>query len=174
MAEPLLRVEGLGVHDAAAPLLQGVSFQVEPAALTAVIGPDDGDKDALVAALTGRRPCDRGTLRFAGRPITRTRAALRVRAGLVATARQPLPVSGDGLVETVVVAMTGCRPLRAPWWRRSPRRAQTAAAEALLRFVGLGDAPATAPRLPDGAARARLTLACALAVRPRLLLVDRL
>jgi ABC-type branched-subunit amino acid transport system ATPase component len=174
VAEPLLRVEGLTVERAGGALLQGVSFQVEPACLTAVIGPDDADKDVLVDALTGRRACRLGTLRLEGRPITRTAPAARVRAGLVTTMRPPLAPSSTPLVESVAVAMAGRRPLRAPWWRRRASPAQARAAGELLRFVGLPSEPPPAGADHDAEAAARLTLACALALQPRLLIVDRL
>lgn len=174
MAEPVLRVEGLGVDDGAVPLLQALSFRLEPAALLAVIGPDEADKDTLVAVLTGRQAVARGTVLLAGRPITHQPPALRVRRGLVATARTD-PPPASSLIDATSLAMAAPRPpWQVPLWRRRPDAATRAAALELLDFAGLGDACHRAPADLTPAHQARLRLVLALALAPRVLIVDRL
>jgi len=175
MAEPLLRAEGLTLRDGAAAELASVSFSVQAGALAAVIGPDGRDKEALVRLLTGRQPPSQGTLRFAGRPISRLGAAARSRLGLGWTLRPPMDFATGTLVEAVALAMAARRPI-APLdaWRRAPAAATASAALAILQFVGLGSRCGCSPTALDRSGRARLELARVLATAPRLILVDRL
>ncbi|TVQ34007.1 MAG: ATP-binding cassette domain-containing protein [Geminicoccaceae bacterium] len=173
MAEPILRIEGLGCQNGAAATLHGVSLRLEPGTLTALIGPDDTDKQALADTLAGRRPSHRGTLLLDGRPITRLGAVDRIRRGLVVTTDPATQVPAERLIEATVVAMAGRAPHRSRWWQRRARGARLEAARELIRFVGLGELADEAPRTLDPLGRARWSLARALALAPSVLVVDR-
>lgn len=175
MAEPILRAEGLTAKDGGAADLASVSFSIERGALAAVIGPDRWDKNALMALLTGRRWPSQGTLRYAGRPITRLDPAARTRRGLAWTLRPPLTFETGTLVEAVALAIAAVRPGRLlAGFRRRPDAATAAAALDILQFVGLGGRSGCPPSLLDAGERTRLELARLLATDPRLLVVDRL
>lgn len=175
MAEPMLRAEGLSLRRGGATELASVSFSVERASLAAVVGPDDWDKDALARLLQGHERPTHGTLRLAGRPITRLTPDERVRRGLVWTTRPPLALETSTLVEAMVLAMSAPRPPSAlDFFRRQPSETSSAAAVEALQFAGLGGRSGTAPTTLVGLDRARFELARVLVARPRLVIVDRL
>jgi branched-chain amino acid transport system ATP-binding protein len=174
MAEPILRAEGLTALDGGAIDLASVSFSLAPATLAAVVGPDGWDKDALVAVITGSRAPRAGTLRFAGRPITRLAGAARARRGLAWTARPPAVFATGTVGEAVALALAARRPVRPlEPFRRRPAPASARAAGEILAFVGLEAAAERAPSDLAPAERARLELARALALDPRVVVVDR-
>lgn len=175
MPEPLLRAEGLSRKDGGATELASVSFSVEAGRLTAVIGPDRWDKDALMAVLTGRQRPTHGTLRLAGRPITGLAPRERPRRGLVWTTRPPVAFATGTLVEAVVLAMAAVRRARpGDVFRRHPSAPSAADAVELLQLVGLGARSGATPDTLDGLERARLELARMLAPAPKVVIVDRL
>lgn len=173
MADPVLRGEGLTLRDGGATDLASVSFSLEAGALTALVGPDDHDKDALAAVLRGERRPDVGTLRFRGRPITRLGGAARTRLGLVWTRRPAVPFATGSPIEAVALAARRPGDWREPFRRRPPPATATAARE-ILTFVGLESEAEARPDHLGADDRVRLELARALAADPHLLVVDRL
>lgn len=64
-------------------LLQSVGFALPGRTLLAVVGPSGAGKSTLLNALTGARPADRGTVRYADRDLYRDYDELRHRIALV-------------------------------------------------------------------------------------------
>ncbi len=64
-------------------LLQDITFDLEPATLTAVIGPSGAGKSTLLGALTGLRPATSGTVVWQGNDLYRGYDQLRYQIGLV-------------------------------------------------------------------------------------------
>jgi len=68
-----MRIEGDGLTvrypGAAQPSLEGVSLQVEPGTLYAVLGPNGSGKSTLMRALLGTVPLRSGSVRLGGRPL---------------------------------------------------------------------------------------------------------
>ena len=81
----LLEVRGVtrsfyGVH-----ALTGVDLDAQPHRITGLIGPNGAGKTTLFNCISGLVPPDAGTIRFAGRDITRMRPDTITRAGLART-----------------------------------------------------------------------------------------
>ncbi|GAB2886864.1 FHA domain-containing protein [Nocardioides pacificus] len=64
-------------------LLDGVSFQLEPSTLTAVIGPSGAGKSTLLGALTGLSPATHGNVVWQGHDLYTHYDQLRFQIGLV-------------------------------------------------------------------------------------------
>ena len=64
-------------------ILREVSFRLPRRALLAVIGPSGAGKSTLVDAVTGFRPADTGSVRYAGRDMYTDYDELRRRIGYV-------------------------------------------------------------------------------------------
>jgi ABC-type multidrug transport system ATPase subunit/pSer/pThr/pTyr-binding forkhead associated (FHA) protein len=64
-------------------LLEGVSFQLEPSSLTAVIGPSGSGKSTLLGALTGLNPATHGAVVWQGHDLYSHYEQLRFQIGLV-------------------------------------------------------------------------------------------
>jgi branched-chain amino acid transport system ATP-binding protein len=79
---PLLRAADLVVHYGPAQALFGVSFEVRPGAVLALLGANGAGKSTIARALSGLVPY-RGSVEFAGTDISGWRAHCIRRAGLV-------------------------------------------------------------------------------------------
>ncbi|MDA0633668.1 ABC transporter ATP-binding protein [Nonomuraea sp. MCN248] len=143
--------------------LDGVTFEVEPRTVHAVIGPNGAGKTTLFSVISGEQRPDSGRIEFDGQDVTARPTHLRARAGLVRTFQLTRPFAALSVLDNVAVA--------AGAHLRTRKEAVAAATEAIER-VGLGaylERPAG--ELP-AAARKQLELARALALRPKVLLLD--
>src|ERR1700732_1572705 len=82
MAEPLLSTQGLVKRFGGLLATDNVSIEVRPGEIHALIGPNGAGKTTLVGQLTGNLSPDSGSIRFAGRDVTRLPTHARVRLGL--------------------------------------------------------------------------------------------
>jgi len=158
--------------------LREVSFRVEAGTIHALIGPNGAGKTTLINVITGFYRADSGHILVDGQPVSLRSMSEAARHGIARTF-QTIKLFGDMTVlEHVMVGFA--RHSRSGIWsalagsRRSKEETLTtlAGARELIRFVGLEgfeDRPANA--LPYGHRRL-LEIARALAVRPRLLLLD--
>ncbi|MQA85826.1 MAG: ATP-binding cassette domain-containing protein [Streptosporangiales bacterium] len=159
----LLSVRGLSKSFRGVRALHDVSFDVADGRILGIIGPNGAGKTTLFAAVSGGVAADAGTVRFAGQDVTRWPDHRRARAGLVRTFQLMRPFGAMTVLDNVAVAAQV---------RASSRAAALAAPDAVLDRVGLAryrDQRST--ELPAAELK-RLELARALALRPRLLLLD--
>ena len=82
MTEPLLRAEALVKRFGGLLATDNVAIDVMPGEIHALIGPNGAGKTTLVGQLTGNLRPDSGTIRFAGRDVTRLPLHARVKLGL--------------------------------------------------------------------------------------------
>src|SRR5580693_4103017 len=82
MVEPLLSTQALVKCFGGLLATDNVSLEVRPGEIHALIGPNGAGKTTLIGQLTGTLAADSGTIRFAGRDVTRLAAHARVRLGL--------------------------------------------------------------------------------------------
>jgi branched-chain amino acid transport system ATP-binding protein len=78
----LLEISDLGSRYGRIEALRGVSLRVGAGELVALVGANGAGKTTLLRAVSGVQPAAAGTIRFAGRDITRMRPDARVRAGI--------------------------------------------------------------------------------------------
>jgi branched-chain amino acid transport system ATP-binding protein len=143
--------------------LHEVSLTVEAGEFVGIIGPNGAGKTTLFSTIAGQLAPTGGRIFFDGQDITGWRADRVARTGLVRTFQLMRPFESMTVLDNVAVAA------HAHHRRRSAAR--DAAAEVVSR-VGLErwrDRPAAV--LPTAGLK-RLELARALALRPRLLLLD--
>ena len=82
-AGPLLEVEELVAGYGATQVIHGLSIQVAPGGVTALLGANGAGKTTLMKALAGLVPVSSGRLRFQGNDVTRSACDKRVLAGMV-------------------------------------------------------------------------------------------
>ncbi|MEU0005733.1 ABC transporter ATP-binding protein [Streptomyces sp. NPDC006314] len=174
----MLAVDGITVRFGGITALDGVAFTVEPGTAVGLIGPNGAGKTTLFNCLTRRCTPDGGDVRFededllvlpphavAGRGIARTFQNLGLFPRL--TVRENVMVGAHSRGRAGHLAAA----LRLPRVRREERELHDQADD-LLRRLGLAEvADHAASGLPFGTLK-RVELARALAVRPRLLLLD--
>ena len=139
-----------GVH-----ALGGVSIDVEPGEIVAVIGGSGCGKSTLLRAISGLDPASDGTVLLDGEPIT----APHEKIGIIFQEPWLLPwlkVAGN-----VGFGLAG---------RPKPERTERVAAA--LKRVGLADKAAVWPRELSGGQAQRVAIARALVPRPQVLLLD--
>lgn len=169
----ILEVVGLTCRAGAVTVLDALSFTVEEGEIIALCGPAGAGKTACLRGLSGALPPGSGRLIFAGREVTGLRPRELAREGLVLAGELPAAPWSVTVGEAVALALAWSRlgplaALRAKW----PDARTRARVAALLDRVGLA---AERGRSRDGlrpAALWRLEVAQALALRPRLLLLD--
>ena len=163
MAEPLLRVAGVCKRFGGLLALDNASFIAETGRITALIGPNGAGKTTLFAIIAGFSPPSRGRIFYAGADITGEPPYLLARRGIARTFQTAQPFAGLSVQDNIAVGSYLKHPARSD--------ARAAAGE-LAREVGLGDYLGRPAASLTVSALKRLELARALAINPRLLLLD--
>ncbi len=141
-AAPLIRVDGVTKSFGGVQALRGVSFELRPGEVHALLGENGAGKSTLIKILSGVQSHDGGTIEIAGRPVAFTSSAQSREAG-VAVVYQDL-----SLIEPLSVAanlMLGREPRTQFGFIR--RRRLLAEVESLLRRAGHFARPARGGRL---------------------------
>ena len=150
-----------------------ISFTLAPGTRHALIGPNCAGKTTLVNLLTGALEPSAGRILLDGADITDEPQHRRVARGLARTFQVSQLFPGMTPLEAVVLAVMQRRGAGERWWRQlADDRAAIAEATALLDRLNLIDCAQEPTRqLPYGRQRL-LEIALALALEPRVLLLD--
>jgi branched-chain amino acid transport system ATP-binding protein len=173
VTDAMLRLEGLRKNFGALVVTDDLTFDVRPNELHAVIGPNGAGKTTLINQISGLLAPDKGRILFAGREITALPMHARATLGLVRSFQVSSVLPGFSALENVALAVqarsgSSFRVLG----RAAAEAALNDAAMAALADVGLaGRAHVPAGQLSHGEKRA-LELAIALAMEPKVLLLD--
>jgi branched-chain amino acid transport system ATP-binding protein len=163
----LFEARGLTIRFGGHNAVSAVDLDVDPGCVTGLIGPNGAGKTTIFNAITGLRELSSGTLTLDGRDITRATPRQRARLGIARTFQQ-LEVFGSLSVRGNVLVAAEIRRR----WARDLDAIPSREADAIVDRLGLRDvADEPADGLPTGLARL-CELGRALAVRPRLLLLD--
>ena len=164
---PLLRVQDATKRYGGVYAVRDISFDIYEGEILGLIGPNGAGKTTLINVITGTAPPTSGTVLFKDMVLNGRKPHSIGRMGVARTFQVVRPFANLTVLENVAVgAMYG-----AGGKRRSAREAMHRAEE-VLEFVHLADRrDDPADSLPI-AGRKRLELAKALAMEPRLLLLD--
>jgi branched-chain amino acid transport system ATP-binding protein len=173
MVEPVLHLEKLRKQFGGLVVTDDVTLDVVPGELHAVIGPNGAGKTTLINQISGLLACDEGRIWFAGRDITDLPAHMRAALGLARSFQVSSVLSAFSVLENVALAVQArCGSSFRFTGRVASEARVNEPALAVLAQVGLGALAATpAGALAHGERRA-LELAIALAMEPKLLLLD--
>jgi branched-chain amino acid transport system ATP-binding protein len=153
--------------------VRDVSLTVEKGELRAIIGPNGAGKTTFFNLISGFFAPSRGTIVFDGRDITALPAYRRVAAGIARTFQITEIFPELTVFENVRISTEVAEGFRLrPWISRTERTRVRRYVEETLELTGLrGKADRLVGELPHGDQRAA-EIAMALALRPRLLLLD--
>jgi branched-chain amino acid transport system ATP-binding protein len=173
VADAVLHLEKLRKSFGALVVTDDLTFDVMPRELHAVIGPNGAGKTTLINQISGLVAPDSGTILFAGRDITALPTHARAELGLARSFQVSSILPGFSALENVALAV---QSRAGSSFRILGRAAAEAAlngpAMAALADVGLAErAHIPAGELAHGEKRA-LELAIALAMQPKVLLLD--
>jgi branched-chain amino acid transport system ATP-binding protein len=163
VAEPLLQVDRVSKNFGGLLAVDQASFSAEAGRITALIGPNGAGKTTLFAIVAGFLRPSAGRVRFDGADVTAMPPYRLARRGIARTFQIAQPFAQLTVRENIAVGAH---------LHRSARADALAAAAKVAQAVDLGaqlDQPAEALTV---AGRKRLELARALAIEPRLLLLD--
>jgi branched-chain amino acid transport system ATP-binding protein len=163
MVESLLVVENVSKRFGGLLAIDSASFQVKIGTITALIGPNGAGKTTMFSIISGFLPADGGRVLYDGADISAEPPHQRARRGIARTFQIVQPFAGLTVRENIAIG--------SHLWQRS-RTAALKTADQVALSVGLGaqlEAPAATLTV---AASKRLELARALAIAPRLLLLD--
>jgi branched-chain amino acid transport system ATP-binding protein len=173
MSTALLSVAGLTKRFGGLVATNNLDLDVEPAETHAIIGPNGAGKTTLIAQLQGEIHPDAGTIRFGARDITREPAHCRAQLGLARSFQITSIFPAFTTLANVALAVQSIAGHSFRFFAPALEdRALTAPAREALGTVGLAPrADVLADDLSHGEKR-QLELAMALAMRPKLLLLD--
>jgi branched-chain amino acid transport system ATP-binding protein len=173
MAEPLLLVEDLVKRFGGLVATNGVTLDVKPGEAHALIGPNGAGKTTLIAQLQGELRPTSGRIFFDGRDITHLRAPTRARAGIARSFQISSIFPEFSALANVVLAVQARESHSFRFLRRalSDERLIAPARDALA-MIGLSERSETKAAELSHGERRQLELAMAVAMRPKLLLLD--
>jgi len=170
---PLLDVRDVTMHFGGVHALTDVSFQVQGGEFLCLIGPNGAGKTTLIKAITGMVSPQSARITLGGREISNLPTHRRIRLGLALTHQIVRPFHSMNLLDNVALS-AGHRRIRnvVKAMFTSSRSEERARARDYLDLVGIAshaEQPVTGQ--PLGVLK-RLEVARALALEPRLLLLD--
>jgi branched-chain amino acid transport system ATP-binding protein len=170
---PVLRIKDLRKRFGALVVTDGITLDVRPGELHAVIGPNGAGKTSLINQISGFLKPNAGRILFEGRDITALPVHARAALGLARSFQITSILPGFSALENVALAVQARSGSSFRFFAPASREpALNEPARAALEEVGLGDrADVRAGELSHGEKRA-LELAIALAMAPKLLLLD--
>jgi branched-chain amino acid transport system ATP-binding protein len=174
----MLRVRDLSVRFGGVVALDGVSLDLNRGEILGLIGPNGAGKTTLFNCISGVIGPDRGSVYFEGRSLIRAAPHVRARLGIARTFQNMQLWGSMTVLENLTVPMdalggrnTLSDALYLPFSRYA-ERASMERARAILHVLDLDrHAGSLAGDLPAGIQR-RVEIARALAMRPKLLLLD--
>ncbi len=170
---PVLEVKDVTVRFGGVIAVDKASVSIEAGELIGFVGPNGAGKTTLMRVITGIVKPQQGSVTLEGKDLTGLSINQRVRAGLALAQQIVQPLRGMTVLNNVALACGTAKtanPFKAI--KSFDKRAERATALALLTRVGLQDVADNEPsKLPLGYLK-RLEVARALALKPRLLLLD--
>jgi len=176
--DTLLDVESLTLRFGGVRAVDGVSISISEGEIFSVIGPNGAGKTSLVNCVTGYYRPNEGLVRFAGEDITRRPTYRIARAGIARTYQNIELFQGLSVIDNLLVGRH--RHMRANvvtgglWFGPSRREElrERRVVEELVDFLEIAHVRnVPVGKLPYGIQK-RVDLGRALAVEPRLLILD--
>ncbi|WP_421992970.1 ABC transporter ATP-binding protein [Roseococcus sp.] len=173
MAEALLELRHLRKAFGGLVVTDDVSLDLRQGEIHALIGPNGAGKTTLIHQISGTLAPDSGQVLFAGEDVTRLSLARRARRGLARSFQITSLVPGFSSLENVALAVQARSGSSFRFFRpASSEAALNDEAMAALAEVGLERRAAIGAAALSHGEKRQLELAIALAMRPRLLLLD--
>ncbi|MFY9614580.1 MAG: ABC transporter ATP-binding protein [Candidatus Dormiibacterota bacterium] len=176
--EPLLRLTGISRHFGGVRAVDRVDLSVPEGSLYGLIGPNGAGKTTLLDVVSGFQPATAGETWYRGEVVNRWPAHRLAAAGVARTFQTVRLFRGMTVLENVLVGMHSRRRndtlgqvLVLPALRKA-QQARVTEARRLLDRVGLVNVDDRLAGELGYAEQRRLEIARALALQPRLLLLD--
>jgi branched-chain amino acid transport system ATP-binding protein len=168
-----LRAENLSKRFGALRVVDDVSFSLQYGRIVALIGPNGAGKTSLMNVLSGVLPPDSGRVFFDGVDVTARDLAERSRAGLARTFQIATILPESTVLANVALAVQAkCGSSFRFFAAAAREEGLNEPARVALARVNLADRAAMPAGALSHGEKRRLELAIALAMQPRILLLD--
>ena len=178
-SEPLLRAEGIGLSFGGVAALKDVSLDVAPGGITALIGPNGAGKTSLFNVVSGFHKPNTGKLTFAGRDITTLATHKRAGLGIARTFQNISLFPGMTVLDNIKLGAhthlkIGVLAAGVFWGpaRREEVELRAEIERQIIDFLEIDHIRKTPVAILPYGLQKRVELGRALAMRPRLLLLD--
>lgn len=173
MTDAILRIDNLRKNFGGLCVTDDVTLDIRPGEMHALIGPNGAGKSTLINQISGLLIPDGGEIVFSGRNITQAAPHIRARLGLARSFQITSVLPGFTALENVALAVQARKGSSYRFFTQAAaERELNEPAIEMLAEVGLGArAHMIAAHLSHGEKRV-LELAMALAMQPKLLLLD--
>jgi len=164
---PLLQLERVAKFFDGARALGGVSFELRPGEVHALLGENGAGKSTLVKIISGAHQPDRGELRIRGEPTRHLNPAAARRLGVACLHQQPALFPDLSVAENIALRLEPVAPFRRVRWDR-----RGASAAALLARVGARIDPQTDVGSLSMPEQQLVEIACTLGTGADIVLMD--
>ncbi|WP_321342126.1 ABC transporter ATP-binding protein [Breoghania sp.] len=174
-----LQVEGVSLSFGGLKALRGVSFDVEPGSITALIGPNGAGKTSMFNCISGFYKPQQGAIRYDGQDVTKLHPPARAGMGFARTFQNIALFRGMTVLDNIKLGRHSHLKTNIfnafAYWGRAAREEMELRAEVEERIIDfleinhIRNSPVAA--LSYGLQK-RVELARALAMHPRILLLD--
>jgi branched-chain amino acid transport system ATP-binding protein len=173
VAEPILRLDGLQKNFGGLRVTDDVTLEVAQGEVHAIIGPNGAGKTTLLNEISGLVPLDAGRILMGGADMTHMPAHSRARLGIARSFQITSIVPGFTVAENAALAVQARMGTSFRFFRPvAGEPAINLAAADTLDQVGLSARARVPAGLLSHGEKRSLELAIALALEPRLLLLD--
>lgn len=171
MSAPLLQARDLRIAFHAVQAADGVNLEIREGEFLAIIGPNGSGKTTFLNLCTGYLRPSSGEIYLDGKPITALAPRVIARRGIARAFQIPQVFLDLSVIENMMIAVAARSGIFSALQGLGARGRRQEAMD-LLALVKLdGEAAKSARTLPEGR-RKLLDIALALALKPRLLLLD--
>lgn len=171
MTAPLLQAKDLRISFYGVQAADGVNLEIREGEFLAIIGPNGSGKTTFLNLCTGYLRPSSGEVYLDGKPITAMAPRTIARRGIARAFQIPQLFLDQTVLDNLMIAVAAKRGIWVPF-KALGADGRRREAEELLALVGLdGEAGQLAGALPEGR-RKLLDIVIALALKPRLVLLD--
>ena len=169
----LLDIRAISVHFGGVHALEQVTMNLNPGEILGLIGPNGAGKTTMLRVITGVVKANHGEVQLEGELLNTLPIHVRVRKGLGCAQQLVRPFREMTLAENVALA-AGAKHTQYPWQSlfRVERMEALRESRNWLAKVGIEDAADSYPEAVPLGYLKRMEVARALAIRPRMLLLD--
>ena len=157
----LIDVKGLKKSYKDKEVIHGIDFSVDEGEILCFLGPNGAGKSTTINIITGALRCDGGSIQYKGESIYKDLLGFKARLGIVP---QDLALYEDLSAEKNVFFFASLYGLKGDALGNACRFA--------LEFTGLSDRAKDKVSTFSGGMKRRLNIACAIAHKPELLIMD--
>lgn len=142
-------------------VVHGISFSVYKGEILCFLGPNGAGKSTTINLMTGAQKCDAGEIRYGGKDIYKNLTAYKQNLGIVP---QELALYEDLSAEINLRFFASLYGLKG--------KELEAGCQTALAFTGLSDRAKDKVSTFSGGMKRRLNIACAIAHKPELMIMD--